>query len=267
VKSGLAATLFLGACAMPPSHAHSEALKAVLAHDGAHWVTASTAHVHLHALAGSAAASRADELVRRAEGDLVDDLAILGVNSLPFIMEVVVLPTREHMRPHTGGTPGGWGMVDDGVALVVADGTSGIPFRHELMHVASWRSWGTPGGLWISEGVATLPTGRCGGYPIDTLARSMLDSGSMVPLAELPHRFTTSETGHYIQAASLVRFVRSRHGIQGVRSLWTHGLRDVPAALGISRDQLEREWLAQLSARPSLPVEWGRIRRLGCEPP
>lgn len=260
----LLAALLLSACLGAPPHEHSGELGRVIA--SGRWVGASTPHVHLHALAGTPAAARAGELAERAEAARRTNLALLGEADASGILELVVLPGREHMRPHTGGTPGGWALPRDNAALVVADGSAGVPLLHETMHVLSWRLWGEPAGHWVSEGVAMLGTPVCAGYPVDELARAAAAEGSLLALDELPRRFDPAQASHVVQAASLVRFVRGRFGTVGVRGLWRDGLRGTPAALGTSRERLERDWLAGLEEAAPREVDWAATRRRGCEP-
>jgi len=266
VKRGvLLGLLFAGACAAG-GHSHSPGVDRLLRLDAASWRSTESGRVHLHALAGSPAELRLDSLARRAESARQDDLALLGVSDYAPVLEILVLPDRDHMRRYTGETPGGWGIPAENTVLVVADGATGVPLRHELMHLLSWGLWGEPIGSWISEGVAMLPTPVCAGYTVEELTRAAEAEGRLVPLRELPRRFSAREAAHYAQAASVVRFVRDRYGIDGVRRLWVHGLKGTDAALGIPVDRLERDWREALARTPAREVDWSAIRRHGCEP-
>jgi hypothetical protein len=112
-----------------------------------------------------------------------------------------------------------------------------------------------------------LPTPVCAGYTVDELVVGYRAEGRLPALAELPRVFTARETGHYAAAGSLVRYVRGRWGMDGVRGLWNHGMRGTRAALGIPLDELEREWLDSLRGTPVRRIDWQRIRRYGCEAP
>jgi hypothetical protein len=173
------------------------------------------------------------------------------------------------MRPFTGGTPGGSARPDERAAMLVAPATGRPALRHELMHVLSWQRWGTPGGQWLSEGVATAAVGGCHGQSLHAIAGAIVRDGRDVPLAELRRAFVVEgDRGitYYIEAGSLVEYVREQFGRDGLRRLWETGLRGVQASLGVDQAALEAGWRARIAGVEPAP-EWiyEVVGREGCE--
>jgi hypothetical protein len=130
------------------------------------------------------------------------------------------------MRPLTGTTYGGIPFIDEGSVFFQATDTLPPALRHELMHVISWRTWGPPATPWMSEGVATLAAGGCGGYTIDAMVATLDHEKKLIPLETLWHHFDVrGEVGviYYMEAASLFAFVDRAFGRQKLKEFWPVG--------------------------------------------
>jgi hypothetical protein len=194
-----------------------------------------------------------------------------GKRARELRLHLFFVGSREEMRPVTGGTPGGHAIPEEGTAYFVAMDSVSPPLRHELMHLLSWRLWGTPGGEWLSEGVATAAGGRCNEWSLEETAAALHRANRLVPLETLRRGFVVAgDAGvvHYLQSASIVRYVERVHGRRGVRALWSSGLRGVQQSLGVDVATLERGWRADLGKRAA-PASWATmsaaIRARGCE--
>ncbi|HEX6746203.1 MAG TPA: hypothetical protein VF092_02730 [Longimicrobium sp.] len=148
------------------------------------------------------------------------------------------------------------------VALVASEHWR--PFlRHEVMHAASIRAWGyAAAGDWVKEGLATDAEGVCGRYDVDAVARFLVHAGRAIPLADLTDRFRAQDDlTAYMLAGSLVRHLRTRHGIAAVHAVWTGELEQ---ATGRTPDSIYREWLEAMKSGPAPAVDWDSLAANGC---
>jgi hypothetical protein len=235
------------------------------------WTQHVSPHLHVHAPLASRASYQAPALAAAAESARANNLRLLGAADYAPRLEVLVVESREAMRPFLNSTPGGWAETAQSAVLVVAGDSARAPLRHELMHVLSWQLWGPPSGHWISEGLAMHAVGRCHGRELHAMAASLAAEGRLVPLAELPRRFDVAGdhgAAMYVQAGSFVRHVVESYGIDRLRAFWPLGMRSAPRTLGVDLATLERDWRARLAAEPS-PTPWrelsDEVRREGCE--
>jgi hypothetical protein len=250
---------------------------AALARADVRWERDSTAHFRLFAVAGTPAAARLDRLGAAAERARTAALALLGEAEYPRPVTLLFLPTREAMRGFVGWPAGGWGIAAEDAAFFVATDSLHPALRHELMHVFSWNAWGPPfggesRGQWISEGLAVLAPGGCQGIGLHAIAGALGHEGRLVSWASMDTAFDARTFASNVQAGSVVGFVRERHGVRGVRTLWRRGLAGLAELAGTTPDSLERAWRALVSDAPPIPTGESaaeladRVRREGCEP-
>jgi len=130
---------------------------------------------------------------------------------------------------------------------------------HELSHLLVYDSVGAQGYThipdWLDEGLATAnepqrdPT-------LDSLLERARAEGTLFTPAQLCQPFPEDARRAllaYAQSASLVRYIRQRYGGEGIRALLavyadgTGCQEGVRAALGITMEQLDRAWRADLA--------------------
>jgi hypothetical protein len=236
---------------------------------GARWSSRTTEHAVVHALASETVARGIPALAAASERAIAAHLAWLGAPGRRDTLHLVFVGSRSQMRALVGRPVGGWSLPEDGTAFFVANDSVRPAIRHESMHLLSWRVWGTPSAMWLSEGVASLAVGPCRGYTIDDVGAAMARAKALVPLDTLRHAFVVEgERGvaHYLQAASVVDHIDRAYGREALRRLWRTG--DIRRSLGVAPAALERRWRASL-ARSRAPASWDAIRRAimarGCE--
>jgi hypothetical protein len=255
----------------PGSQAGSPVATAALDAPGATWKSRKTKHAVVYALAGTAAERRLASDADRAERAIVANLAWLGASG-GSPLRLFLVGSREDMRRFTGNASGGWSVTAEGTAFFVANDSVRPALRHETMHLLSWRHWGTPGGMWLSEGLATLAVGDCQGQTIEQAVAAARTAGMFAPLDTLRSAFVTAgEIGvaHYMESASLVRYIDRTYGRKKLRAFWsTGGLGGAVVSLGITPEALEERWresLRKTSPKSSWATLWNRIKARGCE--
>ncbi len=262
--------LAVAACRAPSDSAdpHQEApeiVAAALANPAFAWKAAATPHFHLHASTGSLAADGFDAVGRAIERARADVLARLNEQDAAERAEVFIVETREQMQLLVGQPAGG--HTEPGAnALFFTYSDDGAPaYRHELGHLYSWRRWGRPAALWLSEGVAVWAVGGCAGRDLHGWAAALDATGKLAPLDSL-EPFDFSRAAPHLEAASFVQYVAESYGIEAVKALWQGGLAVSESATGRAPEELEGAWrrhVAQVGA--GLPPEdrpetGGRIR-------
>ena len=242
-----------------------------LARSDFRWSHRRTANANVYVLRGSDAAPLLSQLAVKSEQAITENLSWLGERGTKGRLNLFFVGSRDEQRPFTGTRSAGWSIVAEGTAFLVANDSVRPAIRHEVMHLLSWRLWGSPGGMWLSEGVATASAGRCRDWTIDEIAAALYRQRELATAATLRRRFRTGGTEgtvHYISAASLVMYIDATFGRAKLRELWSSGLAGVDQVLGISALELERRWRAQTATVDS-PVRWSsiarEINRAGCE--
>ena len=180
--------------------------------------------------------------------------------------------SRDEMRPFTGSRAAGWSIVGEGTAFFVANDSIRPAIRHEVMHLLSWRLWGTPGGMWMSEGVATAAVGRCNKWEIDGIASALYRDRQLATIDEMRRRFRTGGTQgtiNYLSAGSLVSFIDKTWGRDKLRELWqSRGMSGAQQVLGVSPLVIEQRWRDSVMREPPA-ASWHVISRSiaqsGCE--
>ena len=221
---------------------------------------------------GTTASQSARVIASRVEDAIRANLLWLGENPRGGRLNLFFVTSREEMRRFVGAPSGGWSEVREGTAFFVANGVAQPALRHETMHLLSWRLWGTPSGMWMSEGVATAAAGRCNRWTIDQLAGALYRERQLPTISSMRRRFRTGGhegTAYYLSAASLVLHIDREYGRDKVRELWrSGGMSNVNSVLGVTQLTLESEWRRSLSAQPRIG-RWKDIARTieaeGCE--
>jgi hypothetical protein len=210
-------------------------------------------------------------IVAKVNASVATNLAWLGTPMTGARLRIVLVGSRDEMRPLTSSTPGGWSETGEGTAFFVANDSIQPALRHEIMHLLSWRLWGPPAGIWLSEGVASVAGGSCRGYGFAQVAAAMDHAGRLVPFDSVRHQFVfAGEQGaiDYLESASVVDYLDRTFGRAKLRALWTSGLSDSPRLLGRTAPELEVAWREEIRktrAPASWDVMWSAINAHGCE--
>lgn len=236
------------------------------------WIQRRTANANIYVLAGSAAAPLLPRLVPESERAIIGNLQWLGEKRTSRRLNLFFVGSRDEMRPFTGTRSGGWSVVSEGTAFLVANDSVRPALKHEIMHLLSWRHWGTPGGVWLQEGVATAAVRGCHEWTLEEAAASLYREGELATIPDMRRRFKTGGTqgaAHYLSAGSLVTFIDEKWGRDRLRQLWqSGGLASAQSVLGLSTLQLEQRWRTHV-VREKAPLRWRdmarQIARAGCE--
>jgi hypothetical protein len=274
IAAALAAGVILtGARSMSGTHAQVPGVaERTLANPNFRWVHRRTTSANVYVLAGSAAAPSLSRISSESEAAVRANLEWLGVRSAGRRLNLFFVGSRDEMRPFTGNRALGSSVVGEGAAFFVANDSIRPPLRHEIMHLLSWRLWGPPGGVWLSEGLATAAVGGCNEWSLDEIAAALYRDRQLATISELRRRFRNGGregAAHYVSAASLILFIDREFGRDRTRRLWSQGLRSVTDVLGVSALTLEQRWRSAVSADSPAPVRWSavaaEINREGCE--
>lgn len=231
------------------------------------WITIETANTRIHFPAGSYAQAQQSILPDRAEASLKAVLQRLQEPEYHGILHLFYVDGREDMADLTGSPVTGFAYHSDNAVLLVFNAEWRGFERHELTHIVTLGGWASPAGPAIVEGLATHVDGSCGGYDNGRLARTLLDTGALIPLETLVGQFRRQDDLiAYLQAASIVEFMVSRLGPSAVRLLWERDLAASPDALQRSPASFQKDFEGWLSSTyEPVPVgHWEAIRRGGC---
>ena len=143
---------------------------------------------------------------------------------------------------------------DDVVFLVQNDSVRAY-VRHEVMHLVSMRAWGAPrGGAWLLEGLATFADGKCQSATVLAVARNLLEARPQLRAQDVVEQFlemARMERGAtYVLAGSLVDYLWSSRGREGVHRLWAgrDSLSDVGVLPGLG-GELTAAWRTHVTRK------------------
>ena len=206
-----------------------------------------------------------------AFGQSVIDVAQLGLRRAqsllsgpaPQAMDIYVYPSARQMLATLGQSGQNWaaGHADPNLGLVVVALPLGPDQRllmeqripHELMHLLLFQAVGPSYSnlpTWFNEGLASISEL----YPnpdYQILLNNAQQRDHLLPIASLCRAFPVDASSAllaYAQSASFTRYLHQRFGTSGLNDLvlsYANGLdcnRAPEAALGLSLNQLERQW-------------------------
>lgn len=260
--------LSLGCSAPSPSSDHSSELQRILDDPRYDWISIETPHTRVHLAAGSFAGENRDLLLPRAEEARSAVLNRLNDPDYPSTIDLFYVDSRADMEQLVGLPVTGFAYSDEQAVVLVFNSTWRPFERHELTHVVTLGTWPDPAGPAVVEGLATYVDGFCGGFENGRVARTMLDTETLLPFEDLTGRFRQQDDlVAYLQAAVTIEFAVERRGAGVIRTIWERGSAAVPELLDIASPgdfglQFE-DWLS--SAYDPIPLEsWDAILEHGC---
>ena len=158
------------------------------------------------------------------------------------------------------------------VILLVRNDSVRAYTRHEVMHLVAFRAWGSQRAeWWLTEGLATFADGTCQHTTISAVARDLLRAQPSLTATELQRRFVelwrADRAAAYVLAGTLVDYLWSTRGREGVRRLWQGAdSLDERSMLPGAGGELTRGWRAHVerSAGNAPGVDQASFRRAGC---
>jgi len=111
------------------------------------------------------------------------------------------------------------------VILLVHNDSVRAYTRHEVMHLVASRAWGPArAGVWLVEGLATFADGRCQSSTVVAVGRDLLAARPELRTQDVTEKFLdlmrTERGTAYVLAGSLVDYLWTARGRDGVRRLW-----------------------------------------------
>lgn len=233
------------------------------------WIREGTEWLRVYFLEGSYPAAHRDSLVELARRARDHALATLGAERFDRSIDVFFIESRAQMDSLVGAPVTGFAHRDARAVFLVTNAEWRSFERHEIMHVIAHHVWDPPAepSAWIVEGLAQFADGRCGGYSVDSVTRSLVDSNGTVPLDKLTRRFRQlNDLTAYLQAASIVGYIYRVHGRDAVERTWREGLDGLSASIGLTPRQLMDGWTRWLEriATPIPEDALASISRKGC---
>ena len=213
----------------------------------------------LHYQPGTYPASHVDEVVARIERALSNVEARLGVHLDgtfdAYAAGTLFVGSDAHLR--------GQSRSPDRRLFFLSDGT-GTPAEndyvvtHELTHLVSWNTWGSPTSTMLSEGLATY-IGKteleAGGFmPYSQLCLGIMAAGQLPPLAVMD-RDPSYFQGHienrfnYFGSACFVQYLVETYGLQTMSKLYHSS--EYMTLYGKSLPDLDQEWRLDLQGHQS----------------
>lgn len=217
-------------------------ISAALSSSEMNWIHEESENFILYAPEASYAAEKLPELSKKAETARQFVMEQLQVVKQEEAARLIFLESREQMEKFTGLAARGYTVVQENGIFLVAGDSGNPPFRHELGHLYSRRSWGEPAGLWLSEGAAVYAAGDCAGEDLHAWAAKLALENKLTNFAELEREFNFSKAEPHLQAGSFAKYIMRKYGVRSFRLLWENGLSASSEATGLEVDALLEKW-------------------------
>jgi len=229
------------------------------------WKYDSTTHFKLRAQKGVRSQDSLQVIGEKLEIIQHELLSILKESELQYL-EVYFLKDRETLTSYTGFPANGYTNTEKGIIYFVDKELFHLALRHESMHALSWRLWGIPKGLWLSEGIAVFASRNCAGYDLHSLAHAIRKQNKIVSFKSLTDTFDFRSLEPSLQSASFVLFIYDTYGVAALKKFWQNGLQDANNIISISATELEKKWREYIDQEKyEADINWDKIKRSGCE--
>jgi hypothetical protein len=216
----------------------------LLKRKGFTWRSEATRHLRLHFEPGTFAERRIEHLKAWQEKAFERNLKLLASRDYPHRTDIFIVESRERMRRLIGEETNGVAYASARVVCFVFSEKTNASGAHELMHVMAGNAWGVKTTPWINEGFAGYADDIWYGHKLHDLNKHLLKQNKLIPLADLLRDFRGQrEMVSYPQAASFVKYLYERYGVDKIRRIWRDGsLRGVSRVTGENISTLERDW-------------------------
>ena len=212
---------------------------------GFSWNLEHSPHFDYYFESGSPAARDIAQIEVVLENEYSHIVSLLGAKDLNFHTYAFIVDSRTRMKQLCGHESNGL-AVGNVFLFVYGDAVTALG-AHEPTHLLSQFLWGSPRGLWLTEGLAVYAEDQWQGRSLHATCKQLKSERKLMPLSSLVNNrlFTQNpEMVTYPEAGSFIKFLYERYGIEAVRSLWTRGADSIPHVLKMPLGQLEAEWLA-----------------------
>lgn len=230
--------------AQVPKNFRPEVLKAK---HGFHWQEAQSARIDFYFESGSPAERDLAMIESNLEESYSHVLQLLGAERADFRLQSFIVDSGARMKQLCGHESNG--LAVDSVFLFVYSDSVRAFGPHEPCHVLSQRLWGTPHGIWLTEGLAVYSEDGWLGHPLHSICKQLRAQGRFVPVTDLfdeKQWIRIPEMVSYPEAGSFIKFLYEKYGVSDVKALWTAGAKGIPSVFGKSIEQLQAEWLASI---------------------
>ena len=240
------------------------------------WDSLATPTATVYTQPGTHAGDHADSLAAEVEGAVRHALRRIDEPAFPHRLRVFFAGSRDEMGAILGQPVTGAAIAEQHAVFLVAAPDWRPLTKHEVFHAVSIGLWGHPlgplsretffAGGWLREGTATAAEGRCASVPLHDVVAAMQREADLIPLDTLATAFyEQNDVDAYLQAGSLLDYVRQEHGLDAIRQLWDRGPEAFPEATGATAAEVEAAWHAWLAGIPVRDTpELDALRDEGC---
>jgi hypothetical protein len=274
---GIRLILVLSVLAVPlvlPGHAGSPVdpvLRQYIDRPGFNWTYKRTANFNLYFQADSEARRHIGILKKNVEADRAHVIHLLGASGYETPISAFFLKSGAQMKELVGVEVDGRSRPAQHAVFSVVTPLR-LHLKHELCHEIASNLWGNAE-PWIEEGLAVYadegaPDSKAEPNTIRYDAWTLLSAGSLIRFEDLirPEWNSTmySPDVTYTELGGFVKFLYDRFGVERVKQIWQGGSRSIPAVVGMSLADLEREWRESLVTQfPAPPTRHYRAGDVG----
>ena len=216
---------------------------------GFHWNVEHSSHFDYYFESGSPASRDIAAIEARFEHDYSHIVTLLGDKEANLHVDAFIVDSRARMKQLCGHESNGL-AVGNVILFVYGDSIKALG-AHEPTHLLSQFLWGTPHGVWLTEGLAVYADDEWQALPLHGICKQLNADRKLIPISSLfdDHQFRrSSEMVTYPEAGSFMKFLYERYGRDAVKALWTQGAESIPKVFGESLTQLESEWFAVINS-------------------
>ena len=189
------------------------------------------------------------EDVRYRISNQIDSVKLfIGIKSYNATLHQFVVESRNVMKDLIGWQTNGVAFYKHNVlAGIGSDNVRSIYSNHEIFHVIAMNLWGVPE-IWINEGMAVYSSKQWHGYDLYQLTKYLIDNNRYVALDILVKKFRqVDDLVSYPLIGSFSKYLDETYGRETVINIWQGKIRDIKVYTGKSINELEQDWLNEIS--------------------
>ncbi|TRW22725.1 hypothetical protein FMM05_15825 [Flavobacterium zepuense] len=206
--------------------------------------------------------------IKLCRDSVKENLELIREKDFEYKMDIEFLSSRDEMLKLTGMAAQGMAMYPLPKFYSVLK-LKNSPVKHEMMHMIAMQKWGHNAEPWLNEGLATYAGGTCSPYSLEQIYRYYMQSGKLIPAADLANNFWSggyNDMITYTQSAYLVSYLMETYGMEKFKHLWIGGYAKFREIYGFDFKVVEDSIATRLKKKypEGVAFDWDTFNK-GCE--
>ncbi|MBU1679658.1 MAG: hypothetical protein KKD86_12555 [Bacteroidetes bacterium] len=184
-------------------------------------------------------------------------LSFLELKSYDKKLTLFMIDSYSKMHDLIGWKSNGIAKPEDNTVFQIFNDSIRTFGMHEFCHVISFNEWGKFEEIWVSEGLAVSSDDKWWNFELHSLVNYLYANNKFVPIKKIISDFHShSDLYSYPECGSFIKFIKSKYGLEFVKSLWSEG--EIAFYNHLQKDvsEIENEWLEEIRKYDYLKIDY-----------